>query len=327
MVRIPTRRIARLVSIVALIPALAAAGDALTLIPPDAVSVGVANISQFRNSPLAGKLFAQADRMTVDGEAAKLLSETGLEPSEDVDVVTFALSPKEGDASDADVLVLFEGRFDPEKISAAMVSRGAVRKSGDSGAWYTLPAGENHQGQPGAVAFLRRGLMVAGTEAAVLETLGYARSGGSSFLSAGALAPELSRIDAKASAWMVVDVPRMTRLKKEPAWQGENDHPGAALAQSMKRVSTVALWTTDEGDQLSFGVLAVSTDAETRQLLEDTARGMLAAWRLAASDKDPQLVDVIRGFAVKQDGAGVSLTGSISGETLKKFTERHRQQL
>lgn len=326
----PRNRLARLFPILALLPALAFAGEALTLVPPDAVSVGVANIAQFRNSPIAGKLFAQADRMTVDGEAAKLLAETGLKPSEDIDVVTFALLPKEGDATDAEALVLVEGRFDPEKIAAAMVARGAVRKTGATGAWYLLPA--EHEGADSAdhkpaVAFVRKGLMMAGSEGAVLEALGYAKNGGSSFASAGALAPELSRVDPKASAWMLVDVPRMTRLHDEPNWQGDSDHPGRALVQSMKRVSTVALWTTDQGDALSFGVLAISGDAETRQLLEDAARGALATWRLAASEKDPQLVDAIRAFAVKQDGTGVSLTGSITGETLKKFTERHRQQL
>lgn len=324
-------RIARFLSIVALLPALALAGDALTLVPPDAVSVGVANVSQFRNSPLAGKLFAQADRMTVDGEAAKLLAETGLKPSEDIDVVTFALLPKQDDATEADALILVEGRFDPAKIAAAMTSRGAVKQSSAAGTWYLLPADaehtEHHGDKKGAVAFVRNGLMIAGTESAVVEALGYAKNGGSSFATAGALAPELARVDPKASAWMLVDVPRMARLKQEPAWQGDNDHPAQGLMQSMKRVSTVALWTTDEGDALSFGILAVSGDAETRQLLEDAARGVLATWRLAASEKDPQLVDLIRGFAVKQDGLGVSMTGSISGDTLKKFTERHRKQL
>lgn len=319
-------RIARVLSILALLPALALAGDALSLVPPDAVSVGVANVAQFRSSPIAGKLFLQADRMTVDGEAAKLLAETGLKPSEDIDVVTFALLPKDGDATDAEALVLVEGRFDPEKIAAAMVARGAVKQTGAPGAWYLLPTEENAQ-KKAAFAFVRKGMMLAGTESAVIEALGYAKNGGSSFTSAGALAPELARVDPKASAWMVVDVPRMTRLNREPNWQGETDHSGRALVQSMKRVSSVALWTTDEGDELSFGIVAVSGDAETRQLLEDAAKGALATFRLAASEKDPQMVDVIRGFAVKQDGTGVSLTGSISGETFKKFTARHRMQL
>lgn len=319
-------RIARVLSVLALLPALALAGDALSLIPPDAVSVGVANIAQFRSSPIAGKLFLQADKMTVDGEAAKLLAETGLKPSEDIDVVTFALLPKDGDATDGEALVLIEGRFDPEKIAAAMVSRGAVKQTGASGAWYLLPSEPNGEARA-AFAFVRKGLMLAGTESAVIEALGYAKNGGSSFTEAGALAPQIARVDPKASAWMVVDVPRMTRLKQEPHWQGETDHPGHVLVQSMKRVSSVALWTTDEGDELSFGVVAVSGDAETRQLLEDAAKGALATFRLAASEKDPQMVEVIRGFAVRQDNDGVSLTGSISGDTLKKFTERHRMQL
>ncbi|MGH9317344.1 MAG: hypothetical protein ACRD1P_09570, partial [Thermoanaerobaculia bacterium] len=40
--------------------------DALSLVPPDAASVAVVRFNEFRSSPLAARLFADADHVTVD---------------------------------------------------------------------------------------------------------------------------------------------------------------------------------------------------------------------------------------------------------------------
>ncbi|MGH9458248.1 MAG: hypothetical protein ACRD2J_11500 [Thermoanaerobaculia bacterium] len=306
-------------------PTAAFAGGALSIVPPDAATVGVANIEQFRNSPLAGKLFAQADKMSVDGEGARFLEETGLDPAKDVDVVTFALTPKDGDPTKGEPLIVFEGRFDAQRLAAALAKRGAMAQPASGATYYLIP--DSDDDGEGAVAPVNDSLILAGAEGAVVEALAYLRDGGSSFTSAGALAPQLDRVDGSASAWLLVDVARTTRMKNEPDWQGDHDHPGQALLQSAKKISTVALWTSDRGDELAFGVTAVSSDAETRQLLEDTARGMLAMWRLAAQEKNPELVDAIREFSVTNRADGVTLQGSIRGETLRDFMKRHQKEL
>lgn len=319
--RHPIRRFASLAFIIALVPfGLFAADPGLSLVPPDAVAVGVANLAQFRSSPIAGQLFNQADRMTVDGEGGRLLQQMGLRPSEDLDVVTFALAPSTDDRTEANVLVAFEGRFDPARIAAVMEQNGAVPKQGPDGVWFVL-ASESDPSEEGAFALLNSRMIVAGSEALVKQAMAYSRQGGSSFLAAGGLAHDLDQIDPTASAWSLVDVPRIAHLRSHD-WQGDSSHPGFALAQTLKKVSTFALWTTDDGRSMSFGAAALTTDAETRQLLEDAAKGVLAAWRLAANEKDPELVNVIRGFDVKQTARGVRLTGSISGEMLTKFQAR-----
>ncbi|HVR42303.1 MAG TPA: hypothetical protein VMS56_02560 [Thermoanaerobaculia bacterium] len=312
-----------------LLPLGAVAGG-LDLVPPDAVTVGVANVAQFRSSPLAGRLFDQADRMTIDGEGAKFLEETGLDPARDLDLVTFALAPKRGEPDAAEVLVVFEGRFDVAKIGTAMRSRGAVPVDHAAGTYYELPGESDDReghGRDAVIALVDRGLILAGSSSAVVRALGLVSTGGGSFIAAGALAPGLARIDPTASAWVLVDVPRTTRLHHQPDWKGEEGHPAGALLESVKRISTVSMWTTDSGDALAFGVTATSTDAETLDLLEDAARGALATWRLAVQEKDPDMVDVIRRFRVRQDGDGVTLSGSIEGETLRKFTSRHGSPL
>lgn len=321
------RRTVALLAALAIVPLAATAGDGLAYVPPDAVTVGVAHVAQFRSSPLAGKLFRQTDRMTVDGEGAKFLQELGLDPAEDIDVVTFALAPKIDDATEGQVLLVLEGRFDPERIADFLSERFAEKKTISHGSYFLIDTDEEGEDDRPAVGLLSRSIILAGSEPMVAKALGYARSGGSSFVAASGLAREISHVDPTASAWVLVDVPRTTRLHEQPDWQGEHDHPARALVQSVKKISTVALWTTDSGQELSFGITALSSDAETRQLLEDAARGALATWRLAASEKDPALVDLIRQFKVKQNGGGVTLTGSISGETLRKFTERHKHEL
>jgi hypothetical protein len=111
------------------LPAAASSDDALSLVPADATSVGVIHVADLRSSPLAARVFSDADRLTVDGDAAHFLAEARLNPKEDVDTVVAAGSPRSPAGAAGWGLVLFEGRFDPAALSAAIAARGAVRKS------------------------------------------------------------------------------------------------------------------------------------------------------------------------------------------------------
>jgi hypothetical protein len=84
----------------------------------------------------------------------------------------------------------------------------------------------------------------------------------------------------------------------------------------------VAVWATDAGDSLKLGATGVSNDQETRQLLEDTIRGMISAWRLAASDKAPELVSVLRKFTVTNGSDNITISGTIPAETLKMLKSK-----
>jgi hypothetical protein len=295
---------------------LFAKNDALSLVPNDAVTVGVVKLADLRNSPLAATLFKQTDAVSSNGDAEKFLEDAGLQPSKDIDVLVVSTSPKTNLGDEAEVLVAADGRFNVERLSAALTKRGAVQKNG----YFLLPKEANNHGK-GAVAFPDSHLALIGSEAAVTEALTNRANGGTTFFAASGLGRDVSRIDSHATAWAIVDVPRAQRLTNSPHVPSKNAQ-AEALASAIKNVSTVALWATDSGDALKLGAFGITHDADTLQLIEDTLRGMLAAMRLAVQDKSPDMVNVLRKFDVSHTADTVQIVGSVPAETLKSFVAK-----
>jgi hypothetical protein len=291
--------------------------DALSLVPANAVTVGMIKLAEMRTSPLSSTLFEHMDKMSSDGEAQKFITETGLSPAKDVDVLVVATSPRTALGSEADVLVIAEGRFNVEKLTNALASRGAVKKNG----YFTLPENE---GEKGAVAFPSVSLVVAGTERAVAAALQAYATGGTAFRAAGSLGMDLARVDRTATAWALVDVTRASRLAKGGTITTGKGPTGDALAAAVKNVSTLAVWAKDTGAALELGAFGVSGDAETLQLLEDTAKGALSALRLAVKDKSPEMVPVLRKFDVSRKDDYIRIEGSIPAGTIRDLMAKKR---
>lgn len=304
------RTLAVFVALAAL-PALAA-DDALNLVPANAVTVGMVKLADMRTSPLSSMLFQQMDKMSTDGEAEKFLLETGLSPTKDVDVLVVATSPRTSLGSEADVLVIAEGRFQPDRVVNALVARGAVKKNG----YLTMPEKE---GEQAAVAFLSPSMAIAGNERSVIAALEARKTGGTGFRSRGALGLDLARVDTNATAWALVDVTRAARLTKGGTIHTGRGQSGDALQAAIKTLSTVAVWARDTGDALELGATGLSGDAETLQLLEDTVRGALSALRLAVKDKAPEMVSVLRRFDVSRKSDSITVEGSIPAATLREL--------
>jgi hypothetical protein len=302
------------------VPAAMAKNDALSLIPDNAVSVGVVRLVDLRTSPLGATLFRETDKISTDGDAEKFLLDAGLKPSQDIDVVVVATSPRTNLGSEAEVLVALDGRFNVERLTSALVKRGAVKKNG----YYILP--EEHKvdrdHQPGAVAFPDGHLALIGSETAVVRALASRAAGGTNFLGASALGRDTARIDPHATAWAVVDVQRAQRIVGAPRMSTRTPQ-AQAVNSALRSVSTVALWATDSGDSLKLGAFGLSGDSETLGLLEDTLRGALSAMRLAVQDKQPDMVPVLRRFNVARTSDSVTITGSVPAETFKNWSAKN----
>ena len=302
--------------------AAAPASSALALVPNDAVTVGMIRFSDLRSGALSSVLLQNTDNITADGDAQKFLTDAGLQPMKDIDTLVVATSPRTALGSDAEILIIAEGRYNVDRLTNALVSRGAVAKKATGGSYFTIPEAK-HDGETGAVAFPDGHLAILGSEAAVVEALGSRASGGTTFRGASALGRDLARIDAHATAWAVVDVPRASRLTGGAHIAGgSKSTQAAAVSSAMKNVSTVAMWAIDAGDSLKLGAFGLTHDADTQQLLEDTLRGALSAMRLAAQEKSPDLVSVLRHFTVTHSDDGVSISGSVPAETLKTFAAK-----
>jgi hypothetical protein len=300
-------------------PAAMAKNDALSLVPDNAVSVGVVRLADLRTSPLGATLFRETDKISTDGDAEKFLRDAGLKPTQDIDVIVVATSPRANLGSDAEVLVALDGRFNVERLTSALAARGAVKKNG----YYVLP--EEHvqrDHQPGAVAFPDAHLALIGSENAVVHALANRAAGGTNFFGASALGRDVARIDPHATAWAVVDVQRAQRITGAPRMSTHTPQ-AQAINSALRSVSTVALWATDGGDSLKLGAFGLSGDSETLGLLEDTLRGALSAMRLAVQDKQPDMVPVLRRFNVARTNDSVTITGSVPAETFKNWSAKN----
>ena len=292
--------------------------EALSLVPADAVSVGVVRLDALRSSPIAARLFAETDDLATDGDAARFLAETGLRPRQDVDLVVVAglLSPAR---RDAEGLVMFEGRFDPARLEAAMIARGGVRKESPSGS-YVLIGNRHGEGTPAAIAVVSRGLVVAGTPAAVTRALADRAAGGSGFLRGEGLGRQVHRVPADASAWAIVDATRAPFAMGRSRENRDGD-AADALVGAMKSVTLFVFHATTRGETVELSATGLSADGETRGLLEDALKGVVAMWRLAVHEKSPELVPILRRFEIESDDEGVSITGTLPASFVRKMME------
>jgi hypothetical protein len=322
------RSLKTFVAVTLFAPALfAGKNDALSLVPADAVSVGVVQLSEIRNSPILGRLFDETDRMTVDGDAERFLRETGLRPSEDIDTMTAALLPAESLRGDGQPLVIFEGRFDAEKITASITKRGAQRVM-FGGTSYLRLKDESGAGE-GAIAVISSSLIVAGSEDTVKEAIVARSNGGTGFIQRGLIAGQIRHVDPSAHAWAIVDVTRAQRMADSPKWSEKQNDPRNVVASTMKSVETVVLWSRESSDELVLGAHTTARDEETSQAIEDLVRGALATWRLGVSERLPELVPVIRSFDVERDGRSIRFRGAVPGKLIREGAKRaqaHKQK-
>ncbi|MBK9968674.1 MAG: hypothetical protein IPP07_28950 [Holophagales bacterium] len=301
------------------LPAAAArpTDDALALVPPDSVTAGMLRVADLRTSPLAGRLFADFDSVTVDGDAAKFLAEARLRPVEDVDLVVFAA----GTGGKGKALVAFEGRFESQRLAAAVATRGAEARTAPGGTYFLLKEkGQTGHKGDGAVAFVSDRLFVAGSEEAVVQALAARAAGGTGFKGGAGLGAQLDRVNSNASGWLLVDRTKLPEAKGSMTFS--NGEGGAArnVIGAMNLVSTFCFEMMVKGDSLKLSGSGYSDDADTRELLEDALRGILAAMRIAAEEK-PEVVTAIRKFKVSSDRNAVTISGTLDAATIKLLSD------
>ena len=298
----------------------AASEDPLALLPPDATTVGSIRVADLRSNPFQLRLFQETDKIAADGDAALFLQDAGLNLREDVDVVVACTTSADGRPGQS--IAFFEGRFDPARLSAAVVKRGAYHHTVKGGDYYRLKENGSSKHGPSAVAFLGPNLVLAGSEPAVVQTLARRAAGGRPFASGPGLGKDYHRVNPASTAWVLVDVNRWrpTRISMQ------ENQTTSGLVSALKSVSLLTFEASVEGDALSIKGTGLSSDEETRGLLEDALRGMTAAWRLAAQEKHPDLVAAIRKIQISHDAEGVTMSGKVPGELLRSLSAEHAKR-
>ena len=299
----------------AAVAATAPPSDGLDLVPSDALAVGQVRFDRLKSSPASAGLFKETDAVSADGKASQFLHDAGLDPKKDVDSAVFSLTSDGG--KDAGPLVIFEGRFHPDALAAATASRGATRIDAAPMPYYRLPERTGEHGhEAGAVAYVSPTLVLAGSEKALLHALDAYAAGRAGLPPHSFVSDALSRVDTKSAAWAVLDTARLEQLHP-PASHETSESPAVQLAGALRSLSLVTFQANVSNAAVSISATGVTSDEETRQNLEDVLRGMLAAWRMSAQPKNPDLVSAIRKIRVTRTDDGVKIAGDIPADVFR----------
>lgn len=296
--------------------------DLLGLVPTDARAVVAVDVAALKAEPSAQQwlLDHQAAWSRVDDDATRFLSEAGLDPMRDVDLMLFAVA---GSGTEQRPLALFAGRYDPATLGAALQARGAQLVALGSLTAYRL-GDADEEDQP-ALIRITPDLVLVGT--AQTLTQAYEPHTGSPQVVAAETADR--HLDLAAPFWMAVAVPeRAAEPPSEAAAAAEaspEERAMLAVAAASASIRRVAAWARLD-ESLRVHAFATADTADNASLFRDAVKGALAAMRLAAQDREPDLVDVLRGVAVDTAGNSVEVAAELPIDLLQRLardTHRH----
>lgn len=302
-----------LLSATVVIQAAPSPADLARLTPPDAHVVMGANLAALRAHPAVQAWLAEhhAPWTGRGGDGEELLREAGLDPLRDVDATVVAVVDR-ADGDDA-WLALFGGSFDPASLAAALIKRGAAVVPGVP--FVLLRATEEDRDEP-FIAVLDQ-LVAVGDEGSVVA----AASGAT--LGAGVVRVERAagRLDPNATFWLAVDVPAAVRKRARA-----EDAPDAmgGLLQASRALERMLLHAR-VGDALELSAWALADSADNAGLLHDAARGLVAALRLGAQERHPELLDVLRQVRITQADREVNAAAAIPVALLESLAASAHQ--
>jgi len=288
------------------------------LLPGDSTAVVAVDVAALRAHPLVQSWLLEhsAPWSGVDEDAASFLSEAGLDPVRDVDVMLLAVRRGSHD----DPLALFAGRYDPSSLRNALVKRGAVAVTIAGRSALRLEPQDHPRGdaEPPFMC-IADDLLMVGSETALAAALTGGRGG--SVLVAQSVAD--GHLDLAAPFWMAVDVPeQVTEAAGTREFHGDGADAQAVqgLVRATASVRRVAMYAR-VSDLLEMRSTAVATSEENAELLRDAVKGVIAAARLQVQERYPEAVDVLRAVKVQTDGPALSVSGTVPVALLQKLAE------
>jgi len=317
------KRYAFLLALLLLAAPLAAAPsveELLPLVPADAKVVVAVDGAALKAHPTvqAWLLEHQAPWSGIEGGGQAFLREAGLDPLRDVDAMVVALTFAGQDES---VLALFAGRYDPVSLGAALLKQGATRVSlGGRDAYRLRDVSDDSDAE--LVLAPSPDLVVCGSEPLVAAALS-ARGAGSTLVR---VEIAVGHVNPAAPFWMVAAIPDAAHQSAGHGHEGEDvDSTMRGVFQASRAVRRVSGWATVD-ENVAFHGFALADTVENAELLRDAVKGALAALRLEAQGKAPELVDVLRELDVELDGVNLGVKGSVPVALLEKLAKEQRHE-
>jgi hypothetical protein len=288
----------------------------LALLPGSAEFVVSLDTFALRKSDLVAEMEKHFDSIPEAAENyRRFVQETGIDPRQDTDEVLLAMRRVDG-AGESGFLIIAQGRFGSSRLVDVAAEKGGKTLVLPDGTkiWTSQPPPSQTDtpsiqasGKTIALAQPDPGMLLFGEPSEVVRVLD---------ILSGRRAPEpkeaklrdlLSGVDRRAPAWAILNSSALAaKLSAEIGNNSQEWKPGSAIS----KVESVTL-TGWVGKDVDFKARVSTQDRETAGLVVDMLRGALAAGKLAAKDRDPELLKILQDARLTQDGETLELEARI----------------
>ena len=280
----------------------------LALVPPDAQVASGVHVDTSKVSPFGQFVLSHMQENST--RLQMLIDQTGFDPRSDVSEV---LCASNGAKPQPSFLVLARGTFDPAKIEAAAVAKGAAIQN-----YMGIDMILNQDpGHPSGVAFLDNTLAVAADLTTLQYTIAHRTdaSGGSPKVAA-ALLTSINTASAGNDAWFVSLVPG-TNFFPNSAINLSQGASGQANGQAIQGATLQSIQQSTGGvhfgDQIAVNFQAVTRSDKDATSLADVVR-FFASMVQMQRQNNPQaaiLASSLDGMNLQTSGATMTLSFSI----------------
>jgi hypothetical protein len=280
----------------------------LALLPSSAEFVLSLDTFALRKSDLVSEMEKRFDSIPEAAENyRRFVQETGIDPRQDTDRVLMSL--RQADAGfDSGFLIVAEGRFGASRlVDTAAEKGGTIVTTEDGTRLWTSRGADGGNGSVHALAQPGPDMILFGHESEVRRALDILARRAAPEVKSAKLKDLIAGVDRRAPAWAILNSSALaSKLSQEIGRSGADWDPGSAIS----KVDSVTLmgWVGKDVDVK----LRVSTkDGETASLLADVVRGALAAGKLAAKDRDAELLKILQQTSILQEGTTLEMEASI----------------
>ncbi len=283
----------------------------LQLVPENATIVAFANVQQIMNSDFRRRMKEMEAGKGERGQE-EFKNETGIDIEKDIySVVAYMTGEQGGSTAQPSGAVIATGQFNLQRISDLVKSKGGTVGDYKGRTLMTFMSAHSEGSHTGALAFLRADQVAVGSEDAVKRTVDMAVTPGRNITTNKKMTDLIDGVGT-GNAWVVGRFDALSQA-----------HLPQQVVSQIPPISWFAVsGNIDGGFAGTVSVEANNADAAAN--LAKVVEGLkgLAALQAQSNPNIPsQVQQVLSSFALRQDGARLSLSFSVPSTVLDAFTQ------
>jgi len=289
----------------------------LALLPAETNTLVGVDVEGVKRAPLYRYIEEHSGR-----ELDELAARTGFDPRRDVEellIATWAGQPGVVRRGDSQFLAVGRGRFDAASLGREFREKKATVENYRGLEVFALDGERKRPADRGVLVFLDERTALAGARAAVLRAIDRKLGGGPSLLDNTDLISRARSVSGSGQIWAVSQAPGEMASIAGQQQAGPSSNLGRIF--SSMQSSTVAVDLTDGVALRAAGACRTAQDAKT---LADAARGFVALGRLAASQKEPEVLSILDSVMVEERGAELDISVRVGRQVMEKLLEQDR---